>query len=172
MEAWYQKDKWNLMLNCNWRFASKVNYRIIKNSGAKPLPTIKRRSHDLLLNLFQNWTVNISMELWNLSHTPIANPRVSRMWWYLSCHSDRLDNSFWMYLHKVVWINDNMLRGQGVLHFSEICFLVVSDRGYRIYQMPLVSWKILFLAKVITGWRPALQFNWIAYSIFNRVPWK
>ena len=55
--------------------------------------------------------------------------------------------------------------------FSEIGFLVVSDRGDR-HQLDAVGpmKKILFLVEVITTWRSALQCNCIVLVIFNHAP--
>ena len=65
------------------------------------------------------------------------------------------------------------LRGQGGLHgiFSEIYFLVVSDRG-DLYPIRCFwsNEKILSLAEVIASRRSTLQRNCIVCAIFNRSP--
>ena len=51
-------------------------------------------------------------------------------------------------------------------------FWLFPIKDTNVYQMPLVPWKILFLAEVTIPWSSVLQCNCIVRTIFNRVPWK
>ena len=71
-------------------------------------------------------------------------------------------------VYTFVYYGIHFLKGEGGLHenFSEIIFLIVSDRAEAT-----VIFQILFLAEVIAGQRSEpIMCNYIACAIFDRFP--